>query len=95
VESDEEADLDCPANITVKPVSNEQKKLIQMKISCWNMNTKTYRKKLPLDLLGKKEKYIFENCGIPNILMINKERTSALAKDLQSILALAEYSLYR
>ena len=79
----------------IKPSSNDQKNLAKMKISCWNMNLKTYRKKLPIGFGGKKEKYIFENSGIENVLMVNRERTSALAKDLQSILALAEYALYR
>jgi uncharacterized UPF0160 family protein len=68
---------------------------MRMKISCWNMNAKMHRKKLPFDLAGKKEKEIFEVCGIENILMVNQGRTSALGKDLQSVLALAEYALYR
>ena len=68
---------------------------MKMKISSWNMNSKTYRKKLPIEFAGKKEKDIKEMFGIENILMVNRERTSALSNNLQSILGLAEYALFR
>lgn len=88
MESDEEMET---TEDTVTCESN----LMRMKISCWNVNAKTYRKKLPIELLGKKENQIKEICGIENILMVNRERTSALSKDLTSLLGLAEYSLFR
>lgn len=73
----------------------ESMNLMRMKISCWNMNAKVYRKKLPLELAGKKERDIFETSGLEDILVVNRERTSALSKSLRSILTLAEYALFR
>ena len=97
VESDEEELAeDTPISPPMEnKLKREEPTLMRMKISCWNMNAKMYRKKLPLELGGKKEAEIFENCGIEGILMVNKERTSALAKDLQGALSLAEFALYR
>ena len=92
VESDEEEVDDQTLN---RPAIGGPPMQMRMKISCWNMNLKTYRKKLPLEFGGKKEKEIYESCGINGILMVNRERTSALTKNLESALSLAEFSLFR
>ena len=95
VQSEEYLESTASTTVKVKPVNSEMTNLMRMKISCWNFNAKTYRKKLPLELAGKKEHDIFQNCGIEDVLVVNKERTSALSKNLRSILTLAEYALFR
>lgn len=104
IESDEEVDSNgshefsestAATTVQMKPSNADLTNLMRMKISCWNVNAKTYRKKLPLELAGKKEKEIFEACGLENVLVVNRERTFALSKNLQSILTLAEYALFR
>lgn len=89
--------LESTASTTAKAkgLSPTPRNLLRMKISCWNFNAKTYRKRLPLELAGKKAKAVFEASGLEDVLVVNRERTSALAKNLRAALTLAEYSLFR
>ena len=69
--------------------------LLRMNISSWRMKKKQYRKMLPAEIAGKKGNDIAQVTGIEGIMFVNTERTSAMGKDLRSVLSLAEYSLFQ
>ena len=65
----------------------------------FNLNFKSpkkyYRKKLPYDLRGKKEKELEELTGIKNLLFVNKKRNFGCGYTLKSVVSLAELSIYK
>jgi len=66
VESDEEELAeDTPVSPPMEnKLKREEPTLMRMKISCWNMNAKMYRKKLPLELGGKKKQRFLKTAAL-------------------------------
>ena len=62
--------------------------------SDFQLNQKFFRKNIPFNLKGKKEKELEEIINIPNLIFVNDKLDTACGYTLKSVISLAEYSLY-
>lgn len=76
-----------------KKASNQSLNSLATRLHQTNVE-KFYRRKIPMNLHGKKHQEIEKLINITNIIFINSNGTIACGFTLKSLLALAEYSLY-
>lgn len=62
--------------------------------SNFQVNQKYFRKNIPFNLRGKKEKELQELTGIQNLIFVNKKLDTACGFTLKSVISLAEHAIY-